>query len=224
MTTFGERLVAVRARIAAAAQRAGRDPGSVELLAVTKGHSTAVVEAALAAGVRAVGESRAQELLAKDAALREAGVASPEWEFVGRIQRNKVKALAPVVRRWHSVDRPEVGDAIAAHAPGARVFAQVNVAGEEQKGGCLVAGTATLVEHLRSAGLAVEGLMTVPPLGDDPRPWFRVLAALAADVGVDGLSMGMSGDFEVAVEEGATVVRVGEVLTGPRSQEPNLRR
>lgn len=216
---IAERLREVQDQIRAAAGRAGRDPGDVRIVAVTKTFGPDTVSAAVGAGLDAIGENRAQELLEKAAALDETREPAPaEWHFVGRIQRNKVKKLAPLVARWHSVDRLRVGEAIARHAPGARVFVQVNVGSEEQKGGCAPAETEALVGGLRDLDLEVEGLMTVPPIGEDPRPHFARLRELAADVGVSALSMGMSGDYEIAVEEGATVVRLGTTLFGARDR------
>lgn len=212
-----ERLREVQDRIRAAAGRAGRDPGDVQIVAVTKTFGPETVSAAVGAGLDAIGENRAQELLEKAAALDETGGPAPaDWHFVGRIQRNKVKKLAPLVGWWHSVDRLRAGESIARRVPGARVFVQVNVGGEEQKGGCAPGETEALVGGLRDLGLEVEGLMTVPPFGEDPRPHFARLRELAADVGVSALSMGMSGDYEIAVEEGATVVRLGTALFGAR--------
>lgn len=211
------RLREVRERIGEAAGRGGRDPGDVRIVAVTKTFGPDTVAAAVQAGLDAIGENRAQELFEKADALDESGDPSPaEWHFVGQIQRNKVKKLAPLVDRWHSVDRLRVGEAITRHAPGARVFVQVNVGREEQKAGCAPADTDALVAGLRELGLEVEGLMTVPPLGEDPRAHFVRLRELAGDVGVSALSMGMSGDYEIAVEEGATVVRLGTALFGAR--------
>jgi hypothetical protein len=219
--TIADRLAEVRRRIEGAARRAGRAGEEVALVAVTKGVGPERIVEALAAGVTRLGESRAQELLGKVPAL--AGEA-PEWHFVGRLQRNKVAALSPFVTLWHSVDRPELAPVLARRAPGARVMVEVNVAGDPGKGGCAPASAAALVEDLVSAGLRVEGLMTVPPLGIDPRPTFAALRQLAVSLGLRQLSMGMSDDFEVAVEEGATVVRLGRVLFGPRPRVPSLQR
>lgn len=216
MSDLTARLAEVEERIAAAAARAGRRAGDVQIVAVTKGFPASTVAGAMAGGLRRIGENRAQELLAK---ARDLGDRRPdEWHFLGRVQRNKVGKLAPLVTVWHSVDRPELGEAVARHAPGARVFVQVNVAGEAQKGGCPPGEAVPLVERLAALGLAVEGLMTVPPLGEDPRPHFAALRELAAGSGVSGLSMGMSADYEVAVEEGATVVRLGSALFSRRSR------
>lgn len=214
--SIASRVAEVRQRIAAAAERAGRRGHEVSVVAVAKTFPAAVVIRALHAGVDAVGENRAQELLAKRAELAEAGTPYDRWHFVGRVQRNKVKKLAPHVEVWHSVDRVAVGEAIAHHAPGARVYVQVNLGGEEQKGGCAPREVPGLLDSLVALGLSAEGLMTVPPLGEDPRPHFARLRDLAGRHGVAGLSMGMSADFETAVEEGATLVRLGTVIFGPR--------
>jgi pyridoxal phosphate enzyme (YggS family) len=200
----------VRARIAGAAERAGRDPGAVTLVAATKTVAAELVQEVVAAGVADVGENRAQELLAKTA------VTGATWHFLGRLQRNKVRALAPWVTVWESVDREPLGLEIARRAPGARVLVEVNLAEEPQKGGCAPGDVARLVEALSAAGLAVGGLMTVPPHDGEPRRWFSALRELAAPLGLAELSMGMTDDFEVAVEEGATVVRVGRALFGDR--------
>jgi pyridoxal phosphate enzyme (YggS family) len=201
----------VRARIAAAAARAGRDPAGVTLIGAAKTVDVARVRDAVTAGVVDVGENRAQELLEK-APL----VPGARWHFIGRLQRNKVRALAPWVTVWHSVDREAAGAEIARRVPAARVLVEVNLAAESQKGGCEPGAVAGLVDRLRDLGLRVEGLMTVPPQRGDPRPWFAALRDLAGAVGVAELSMGMTDDFEVAVEEGATMVRVGRALFGER--------
>jgi hypothetical protein len=221
MTAVAAGLEDVRRRLASAARRAGRREDSVRLVAVTKGVDTTRIEEVLAAGVGALGESRAQELLAKAPALASW---SPEWHFVGRLQRNKVPALAPLVSLWQSVDRPETGETIARRRPQARVLVEVNTSDEPQKGGCRPADAPGLVEALRGHGLAVEGLMTVPAWGRDPRPAFASLRELAERLDLSELSMGMSDDFEVAVEEGATMVRLGRALFGPRPAPPGVSR
>jgi uncharacterized pyridoxal phosphate-containing UPF0001 family protein len=127
-----------------------------------------------------------------------------------------VAALAPLVDLWQSVDRIELGRAIAGRVPGAAVLAEVNVADDPAKAGVAPAAAAALVDGLRSEGLAVGGLMTIPAAGRDPRPAFAALAALADRLGLAEVSMGMSDDFETAVEEGATIVRVGRAIFGPR--------
>lgn len=210
-----ESVAAVRARIAAAATRAGRDPAEVTLVAVTKTVDAGHVRAAVAAGVVDIGENRAQELVAKAPVVPDA-----RWHFVGVLQRNKVRVLAPLVSCWQSVDREALGAEIARRAPGARVLVEVNLAGEPQKGGCAPADAPRLVDRLRGLGLRVDGLMTVPPEAGDPRRFFAALRDLGARLGLAELSMGMSADFEAAVEEGATMVRVGRALFGARPVGP----
>lgn len=206
---------AVRARITDAARRVGRDPATVTLVAAAKTVSVELVATAIAAGVTDIGENRAQELLAKAPALA-AGPAPPRWHFIGTLQRNKVRSLSPWVALWQSVDRQPLGAEIARHAPGAHVLVEVNLDGEPTKAGCAPGEVARLIDTLDGLGLVVEGLMAVPPAAAEPRPWFATLAELATRVGVRELSMGMTHDFEVAVEEGATIVRVGRALFGPR--------
>jgi pyridoxal phosphate enzyme (YggS family) len=213
------RLEEVQRRIEAAARRAGRAGEEVAVVAVTKGVGPDRVAEALAAGVTRLGESRAQELLEKAEAIE-----APEWHFVGRLQRNKVGSLSSLVTLWHSVDRPELAPLLARRAPGTRVLVEVNVTGDPAKGGCSPESAPALAEALVSEGLQVEGLMTVPTLGTDPRPAFAALRSLAERLGLAQLSMGMSDDFEVAVEEGATMVRLGRVLFGPRPESPGLQR
>jgi pyridoxal phosphate enzyme (YggS family) len=208
--TVAERVAEVRARIDAAAARAGRDLASVTLVAATKTVDPERVQQVIDAGVVNVGENRAQELLAKTA------VHGARWHFLGRLQRNKVRQLAPWLVCWQSVDRPELGAEIARRAPGARVLVEVNVGEESQKGGCAPSAVPALVDALRGDGLDVAGLMTVPPHGDDPRRWFARLREQAVALELPELSMGMTDDFEVAVEEGATMVRVGRALFGAR--------
>lgn len=211
------RVAAVRDRIAAAARASGRPPDAVRLVAATKTQPVDAVRAVLAAGVTDVGENRAQELVAKAPALVDA---APTWHFIGRLQRNKINQLAPWVRWWQSVDRAELVDALATRAPGARVLLEVNVAGEAQKGGCTPTEAPALVDRARAGGLVPVGLMTVAPAAGDPRPVFAALRELGDRLGLAELSMGMSGDFEAAVAEGATVVRVGTALFGPRPPAP----
>jgi hypothetical protein len=200
----------------------------VTLVVVSKTVSEDRVREALAAGARDLGENRAQELIAKAAALRDTALAGnappPRWHFVGRLQRNKVKPLAATVDLWHSIDRPELADPLSRHAPGARVLVEVNLSGEAQKGGCRPEDTAALVDRLTAAGLLVEGLMTVPAAAGDPRPAFAALRELAGGLGLARLSMGMTADFEAAIAEGATIVRVGSAVFGPRPGTEGLRR
>ena len=216
MLDIAARLQEVGERIASAARGAGRDPSEVTLVAVSKEVDASAVQAAYDAGQRHFGENRAQELLAKVGALSAIESDPLVWHFIGRLQRNKVKSIAASVALWHSVDRSEIGEAIARSAPGARVLIQVNVAEEEQKGGCRPGDAPALLETLVGLGLQVEGLMTVPPQVGDPRPHFSSLRELATSLGLETLSMGMSGDFEAAIAQGATLVRVGTTLFGSR--------
>lgn len=208
-------LAEVRERIDAAARAAGRDPGSVRLVGASKTVPAEDLAVAVGLGLTDLGENRAQELLAKAPVLEALG-AVPTWHFVGQLQRNKVGALAPHVAWWHSVDRLPLGEAIAKRAPGARVLVEVNLGEEPQKGGAPPAEVDALVDALRALGLDVSGLMTVAPLEGEPARWFAALAALADALGLPERSMGMSGDFEAAIAEGATMVRVGTALFGAR--------
>ncbi len=201
---------AVRERIAAA----GGDPEGVRLVAVTKGHSLATVQAATAAGLMDLGESYAQELVAKAEAVQ-VGV---RWHFIGRLQSNKVRRIAPFVYLWHSVDRLSLAAEIARHAPSAAVLVQVNVTGLPQQAGCSPEQVAALVEGCMELGLEVRGLMAIGPRGPDTlvRASFASVRALADRLGLPERSMGMSGDLAAAVAEGSTMVRIGTDLFGPR--------
>lgn len=222
MTPLRERLMAVRARIADACARSGRDPSSVMLVAVSKVHPAAAIREAYAAGQRAFGENYVQELIHKSAQLRDC----PElqWHYIGHLQRNKAKFVARVGAFVETVDSERVAVELDKHA--ARegrhlpVMIQVNVAGEQRKSGCDVRELSRLVDHVRSCEhLSLRGLMTIPPLEDEAeasRPYFARLRELASRHELTGLSMGMSSDFEVAIEEGATIVRVGAAIFGPR--------
>ena len=205
----------VRERIVEANRRAGRPDDDVTLVGATKTVDADRVAVALHAGLVDLGENRAQELLVK-APLLAAATAPPRWHFLGALQRNKVRALSQWVTCWESVDRLALGRTIAQHAPGARVLVEVNVAGEAQKAGCTPSEAPDLVDELRALGLDVVGLMTVPPHGDDPRPWFAQLRGLGERLALAELSMGMTDDFEAAIAEGATIVRVGRAIFGAR--------
>jgi pyridoxal phosphate enzyme (YggS family) len=213
-----DNLAAVHDRI----ERAGGDLDAITIVAVTKQQPDGAVAAATDAGLFDIGENYAQELVTK-AATAPLGV---RWHFLGTVQRNKVRPLAPLVSLWHGVDRIAAADAIAARAPGAAVLVEVNTSGDPAKGGCGPGFAADLVAHARTAGLEVRGLMTVAALGDPKRARasFRQLAALRDELGLVDLSMGMTHDLEIAVQEGATIVRVGTALFGPRPVKPKARR
>ncbi len=192
-------------------------------MAVTKGFGPDAVLAALAEGLDHVGENYAQELLAKASELSGAPEGEPtvRWQFLGAIQRNKVKALAPFVDCWQSVARPQEGTAIAARRPGAAVMVEVDVTGAPGRNGCPPAEVGALVASLLADGLSVRGLMVVAPV--DPTAAvsaFRTVRALADDLGLAERSMGMTDDLEAAVREGSTMVRVGRALFGDRPPKP----
>ena len=220
-----ERLAHVRARIAAA----GRGPDEVVVVAVTKGFGPEAVEAAAAAGSVDVGENYAQELAAKAQAVGHDG--RPRWHFLGHVQRNKVRTIAPLVHLWQGVDRVAAGEEIARRTPGAGVLVQVRLGdadgdGQRERNGCDARHVPQLVERLDALGLDVRGLMAVGPPGPPElaRPGFAAVRALAGRLGLVELSMGMTDDLEVAVEEGSTMVRVGRGLFGARPVAPRTRR
>jgi pyridoxal phosphate enzyme (YggS family) len=196
---------------------AGGRPDAITLVAVTKGFGPEVAELAARAGLVDLGENYAQELLAKAPVLADAGLAV-RWHAIGRLQRNKVRQLAPEVHLWQAVDRTSLAREIAARAPGGRVLLQVNVSDEPQKGGLAPAAVPAAVQEARDLGLAVEGLMAVGRTGppEEARPGFAVLRRLADRLDLPVRSMGMSTDLAVAVAEGSTMIRVGAALFGPR--------
>jgi pyridoxal phosphate enzyme (YggS family) len=223
--SLSQRLDEVRDRIAGAAAEAGRDPTGVTLVAVSKGFGADVIVEAVEAGVSDLGENRAQELEAKVGFVTR----PVRWHFVGRLQRNKVRTVVGACALIHSVDRPRLADAIArrARADGLvqDVLVEVNVSGEVVKGGVAAEDAVAFVEGVAALeGVRVRGLMTIPPWPkrpEDSTPHYRRLREVrdrlvrvvpeAAE-----LSMGMSRDFEVAIREGATIVRVGEAIFGTR--------
>ena len=221
MTDIAASLAAVRARVAAAAERAGRSPRDITLVGVSKTHPVDVARAAFDAGLRDFGENRVQEAAPKIHAMREQG-AGPSWHLVGHLQRNKVPVAIGLFDILHSVDSERLAEAISAAAPREiRVFIEVNVAAEETKFGVAPAGVSKLAERVGGLpNIDLAGLMTVAPRVDDPedvRPVFRALRQLRDAVGLRELSMGMTDDFEVAVEEGSTLVRVGRAIFGARA-------
>jgi pyridoxal phosphate enzyme (YggS family) len=232
--TFANRtehaLAAVRSQIEEAALSAGRDPSDVTLIAVSKAFGVDAIERALRAGHRDFGENRVHELAGKYDALG----GGPAWHYVGRLQRNKVRQVLRTGAIIHSVDRLELAAEINARAERpVRILLEVNVTGEPQKGGVEPADLAQLVKAaLKMPNLEVVGLMTMARKSGDPelaRPYFAELARLR-DALVQGyspmihhLSMGMSQDYRVAVQEGATMVRVGEAIFGPRTPPQTLR-
>lgn len=218
---IAENLARIRDRIAAACARAGRDPASVTLVAVSKTHPAAAIEAAIAAGQTVFGENRVQEAAQKFPGLRAAHPAL-RLHLIGALQTNKARDAAALADVIESLDRPRLASALASalaaetRRPG--LLVQVNTGDEPQKGGVAKADAAGFLRACREDhGLAIEGLMCIPPAEGDPRPHFAWLAELASREGLRTLSMGMSGDFEVAIEEGATLVRVGSAIFGSRA-------
>ncbi|CAH2030302.1 YggS family pyridoxal phosphate-dependent enzyme [Trichlorobacter ammonificans] len=228
MSVIAEHLATVRHRIAAACGRCGRDPRTVELVAVSKTRPAEDVREAFRAGQRIFGENYVQELVAKAADLHE----PVEWHVIGHLQSNKVRQIAGLTSLIHSVDRLSLARELSRQwgrlEKVCNLLVQVNVSGEASKSGTTAAEALALVREIaRLPHLRVQGLMTMPPFFDDPeeaRPYFRELRLLAdrireeaiPGVAMERLSMGMSGDFEVAVEEGATLVRVGTAIFGER--------
>jgi pyridoxal phosphate enzyme (YggS family) len=213
--TAAERLQEIRDGIASAAKVARRDPGGVTLVAVSKTRSAEDIEALIEAGQRDFGENRVQEALAKWPAIiaRHSGI---RLHCIGRLQSNKAGEAVRLFDTIHSLDRPSLLESLVKEAgkasryPG--VYVQVNIGDEEQKGGCPISNVGALVEEVRQSPLPLEGLMCIPPLGLEPSPFFALLAKIATEHDVTGLSMGMSADYKAAVMLGATAVRVGTAL------------
>lgn len=226
--TISGNLAQINQRIRAAAEKAGRDPASVRLVAVSKTRPTTDIIAAFQAGQTVFGENYIQELVPKLAEVHEA----VEWHFIGHLQSNKVKYIAGQVALIHSVDRISLAEEIDRQwgklGRSCDILIQVNISGEATKSGTTEAGAIQLLrECALLPNIRVKGLMTMPPFFDDPdaaRPFFAELRRLSEAVaaqriaGVDmaELSMGMSGDFEAAVQEGATLVRIGTAIFGER--------
>jgi pyridoxal phosphate enzyme (YggS family) len=226
---LAERIAAVRTRIARAASSAGRDPAEVRLVAVTKTHPAKVARAAVAAGLHDLGENRVDELVAKSSAVE------ATWHLVGRLQSNKAREVIGRASLIHSVDRRSLVDVLARHAQARGlvqdILVQVNVGEDPAKGGCSLSELPDLVSYASDTpGVRAVGLMTVPPLpgegvlpSDAARPLFRALReardALRSDhAALKELSMGMSDDLEAAVQEDATMVRIGSALFGARGE------
>jgi pyridoxal phosphate enzyme (YggS family) len=219
MSDAATRLAQIEDHIARAAKVARRDSRDIALIAISKTHDAEAIAPLIAAGQRRFGENRVQEAEAKWPALR---AAHPDIELhlVGQLQSNKAEAAVALFDAIHSVDRSSLVQALAraierqGRAP--KLFVQVNIGEEPQKGGCAIADLPALLGEGKSAGLTIDGLMCVPPAGVDAAPYFALAAKLARDHGLAGLSMGMSDDFETAVMLGATHVRIGSALFGPR--------
>ncbi|HTN14354.1 MAG TPA: YggS family pyridoxal phosphate-dependent enzyme [Sphingomonadaceae bacterium] len=212
-------LEAVKAGIAHAAAIAGRNAEDVTLIAISKTHDADSILPLIEQGQRVFGENRVQEAQGKWPALKER-FPDVELHLVGRLQSNKADDAVELFDCIHSVDRPSLVSALgkAMDKAGRKLpcFIQVNIGEEEQKGGCAIADLPALLAQAREAGMPIVGLMCVPPADIEAAPFFAFLAKLAADNGLDQLSMGMSGDYETAIMLGATHVRVGSALFGAR--------
>jgi len=216
-----ERLFTVRERIAAAATRAGRDPGEVTLIAVSKTFDAPAIEPALQAGQRDFGENRVQEAQRKWPALRRR-YPETRLHLIGPLQANKAREAVALFDAIHSLDRERLAGALTAEfsrqGRSPDLYVQVNTGNEPQKSGIAAREAVAFVDRCRgSHGLTITGLMCLPPIEDDPAPHFDLLRRLAQEAGVDGLSMGMSADFEAAIARGATHVRVGSAIFGERA-------
>jgi uncharacterized pyridoxal phosphate-containing UPF0001 family protein len=212
VAVVADRLEQLTERIAAA----GGDLSVIRIVAVTKGFDSSAVRVAAELGLTDIGENYADELLSK----AEERAAEVTWHMIGTIQRRTIRALAPVVRCWQTVSRPEEIRSIAAHAAGAQVFVQVDTTGLPGRNGAAPAEIASLVAAAREAGLVTRGLMTIGPPDDpsDSERGFEIVAQLAADLGLREVSMGMTEDLETAVRSGSTMLRVGRALFGPRAE------
>ncbi|MEP2102761.1 MAG: YggS family pyridoxal phosphate-dependent enzyme [Parasphingorhabdus sp.] len=220
MTESNERLNAIQKQIAKAAKQAQRKAEDARLIAISKTRSADEIRPLLDTGHRLFGENRVQEAAAKWPALRDE-YDDVELHLVGQLQSNKAEDAVALFDAVHSLDRPSLIKALAKamdkldrHIP---CYVQVNIGEESQKGGCAIADVPSLIASARSAGLEVAGLMCVPPSAVNPAPYFALLAKLAKDSDLPGLSMGMSGDFESAIKLGATYIRVGTALFGERA-------
>lgn len=215
MTNAADRRQEILDNIASAARIARREPGEVQLLAVSKGREVEEIDPLIAAGQRDFGENRVQEALAKWPGLI---ARNPDLRLhaIGRLQSNKAADAVRLFDVIHSLDRAPLLDALTAEADKAkrypRVYVQVNIGEEEQKGGCALAELPALLAAVRASPLPLAGLMCIPPQGLEPAPFFALLAELGRRHDVNGLSMGMSTDYRTAVMLGATAVRVGTAL------------
>ncbi len=219
MENAATRLAEVRSNIARVCKPARRKPEDVTLIAVSKTHQADAIQPLIDAGQRVFGENRVQEAQGKWPALK---AAHPDIELhlIGQLQSNKAEEAVALFDYIHALDRPSLLTALAKamDRAGRRVpcFVQVNIGDEAQKGGCPIADLPAFLAAVRAADIPIAGLMCIPPAGTEAAPFFAFLAKLAADNGVTGLSMGMSGDYETAVMLGATHVRVGTALFGSR--------
>ncbi|MGO8920432.1 MAG: YggS family pyridoxal phosphate-dependent enzyme [Stellaceae bacterium] len=223
MTAIAANLAAIRARIAAAATACGRQPDAVALVAVSKTQDATAIAAAVAAGQRRFGENRVQEAQAKYPALKSSH-AGLELHLIGPLQTNKVKEAVALFDVIETLDRPKLAEALAREMARQQrhpaLFIEVNTGEEAQKTGVLPREADGFIAFCRGLGLAIAGLMCIPPVDEAPALHFALLREIARANAVSGLSMGMSGDFETAIRFGATHVRVGTAIFGARRAAP----
>ena len=235
MRTIAERLTDIQAKVEQACAGSGRAAEEVTVLAATKTRTVPEIIEAVQAGITHLGENYIKELVAKREALQAAGYDAISWHAIGHLQRNKVRFVVPFCTLIHSVDSlrlaQEIDKRAAREGRVQPVLLEVNVSGEDSKFGIMPAEVAQLAEQVAEVDhLKLQGLMTMPPYSEDPetsRPHFRLLRGLAEELASSGLpagarhhlSMGMSGDYQVAIEEGATIIRLGTVLFGPRAEQ-----
>ncbi|MEJ3405998.1 YggS family pyridoxal phosphate-dependent enzyme [Rathayibacter sp. YIM 133350] len=219
--SLGDRLARVRDGIAEAAEQAGRNADEITLIAITKFHPASLIRELAEAGVRDIGENRHQEAREKAAELADLGLT---WHFVGQLQTKKARQVRAYARVIHSVDRPELVQALASRDAVVDCFVQVNLTGDPERGGASAGALPGLVDDVLAApGLRLLGLMAVAPLDEDPRRAFAHVRALSERIqsqapDATALSMGMSLDYRAAIAEGATHLRIGTAITGNRPQ------
>lgn len=221
VVTIAQRIAAVRERVHRAAVRSGRSPDDVRIIAISKTFPAEAIREGVLAGLTDIGENRVQEAAAKIPLLRDLP-SPPVWHMVGHLQTNKVRLALELFDIIHSVDSVHLAEAISRHAQrSVPVLLEVNIAGEATKYGFAPGEVEQAVKAIsRMSNLELRGLMTVAPLADDPetvRPVFRRLRELRDALGLRDLSMGMTDDFEVAIEEGSTMVRIGRAIFGERT-------
>lgn len=223
LETIAQRISAIYKRISHSVMCAGRDPHEVKLIAVSKGVGVEAIKSAIDAGLRVFGENRVKEALEKSQIL--AGLKENiEWHMIGHLQRNKVKTAVGLFELIHSVDSISLAEAIERHSGTIgklqRVLIEVKLSPEPTKTGIELEGLEPLIKAIKDMkNIKLEGLMTMPPYSENPedsRPFYRRLREIAQSYGLRELSMGMSGDFEIAIEEGSTMVRIGSAIFGER--------
>ena len=213
--TIKANLTEVNQRIELACIEGNRDFKDVQIIAISKNHSITTVKNAISVGLNLFGENRYQELHEKKLATE--NYENVKWHFVGQIQRNKMARIADEADVIHSIDKPEQLDIVAKSRHKPKLFIQLSADGDEKRGGVPISNALDLMMYAQNVGPLISGVMMVPPVGQDPKPHFLAAADFARSAGLPEISMGMSGDFEVAVECGATQIRLGTAIFGERN-------